>query len=161
MVSGNVSNCRVYNTLEEGRLQVNLPILDAFCRYIQILSKFFMHFDYFWYPQYSVLIPGCGLQPELRTSDSRRNTHPEITGIRYLHPCKTQSRNVLLFRSAFFVCFSFFLQSLCQNRSEIVVPSPGLLSILIRAWWRIAPCFTMDRPKPVPPVSLEWLLSTR
>ena len=48
-----------------------------------------------------------------------------------------------------------------QNVSSILVPFPNSLSTRISASWIIAPCFTIDRPRPVPPLSLEWLLSTR
>ena len=42
-----------------------------------------------------------------------------------------------------------------------VVPLPGTLSTCTVAWWIISACFTMERPSPVPPTSLERLLSTR
>ena len=42
-----------------------------------------------------------------------------------------------------------------------VVPLSSALSSSTWAWWKAAPCFTMERPRPVPPISLEWLLSTR
>ena len=41
------------------------------------------------------------------------------------------------------------------------VPAPGWLVRLMAALWSRAACFTMDRPRPVPPTSLERLLSTR
>lgn len=34
-------------------------------------------------------------------------------------------------------------------------------SRVISAWCRAAPCLTIERPRPVPPVILLWLLSTR
>ena len=43
----------------------------------------------------------------------------------------------------------------------IAVPLPGSLCSSTRALWNCAPCLTMDRPRPVPPTSLLWLLSTR
>ena len=42
-----------------------------------------------------------------------------------------------------------------------VVPLPRALSSSRRAWCIISPCFTMESPRPVPPTSLERLLSTR
>ena len=42
-----------------------------------------------------------------------------------------------------------------------VVPTFSSLSTLIFALWMRTPCLTMDSPKPVPPISREWLLSTR
>ena len=47
------------------------------------------------------------------------------------------------------------------KRRRTVVPFPGALSNSTWALWRAAPCLTMDRPRPVPPMALEWLLSTR
>ncbi len=43
----------------------------------------------------------------------------------------------------------------------IFVPTFGVLSRVISAWCRAAPCLTIERPRPVPPVILLWLLSTR
>ena len=43
----------------------------------------------------------------------------------------------------------------------IVVPLPGSLCNAMGASWSFAACLTMERPSPVPPISLEWLLSTR
>ena len=43
----------------------------------------------------------------------------------------------------------------------MAVPSPGSLSTVRVARWYSALCLTMDRPRPVPPVSLERLLSVR
>ena len=45
--------------------------------------------------------------------------------------------------------------------SLISVPFPSSLCILISALWNAAACFTIDSPKPVPPIAFEWLLSTR
>ena len=42
-----------------------------------------------------------------------------------------------------------------------VVPRSTALSRDSSAPWLMAPCLTMDSPRPVPPISLEWLLSTR
>ena len=42
-----------------------------------------------------------------------------------------------------------------------VLPSPSVLSSWTSAPMQAAPCFTMESPRPVPPISLEWLLSTR
>ena len=42
----------------------------------------------------------------------------------------------------------------------ISVPLSGSLEMSIRASWKIAPCFTMESPSPVPPTSFEWLLLT-
>lgn len=47
------------------------------------------------------------------------------------------------------------------NTSVIRVPFPGSLCSSISAWCVSAPCFTMDSPSPVPPLSLLRLLSTR
>ena len=55
-----------------------------------------------------------------------------------------------------FVRFSYFFGKL----TLISVPC-SLDSRLMRPLWYWAACFTMDRPRPVPPVALEWLLSTR
>ena len=43
----------------------------------------------------------------------------------------------------------------------MLVPFPGALSMDIRPPWYWTACLTIDRPSPVPPDSLEWLLSTR
>ena len=40
------------------------------------------------------------------------------------------------------------------------VPLPGALVSSILPWWYCTACFTMERPSPVPPEDLEWLLST-
>ena len=45
--------------------------------------------------------------------------------------------------------------------TEVVVPSFTALSSLMRALWMRAMCLTMARPRPVPPVALLRLLSTR
>ena len=47
------------------------------------------------------------------------------------------------------------------NVTLMVVPVPGRLETSMAALWSIAACFTMESPRPVPPTSLEWLLSTR
>lgn len=47
------------------------------------------------------------------------------------------------------------------NRTVMVVPSPTALWRSISPPWYWAACLTMDRPRPVPPEALEWLLSTR
>ena len=47
------------------------------------------------------------------------------------------------------------------NVTWIVVPVPGRLETSMLALWSMAACLTMDSPRPVPPTSLEWLLSTR
>ena len=47
------------------------------------------------------------------------------------------------------------------NVTLIVVPVPGRLETSMLALWSMAACFTMESPRPVPPTSLEWLLSTR
>ena len=52
-----------------------------------------------------------------------------------------------------------FLQT--GNFTVTVVPSPTELSRLILAPWIRAECLTIESPSPVPPTSLEWLLSTR
>jgi 1-acyl-sn-glycerol-3-phosphate acyltransferase len=41
------------------------------------------------------------------------------------------------------------------------LPLPTSLSISRVAWWRASACFTIARPRPVPPVSRERLRSTR
>ena len=46
------------------------------------------------------------------------------------------------------------------NFTVTVVPSSGTLSTVMSAPCRLAACFTMERPSPVPPISLERLLST-
>ena len=38
------------------------------------------------------------------------------------------------------------------------VPLPGALVSSILPWWYCTACFTMERPSPVPPEDLEWLL---
>ena len=43
----------------------------------------------------------------------------------------------------------------------IVVPSPSRLSSSMLAWWNAAECLTMARPRPVPPLARERLVSTR
>ena len=48
-----------------------------------------------------------------------------------------------------------------QNVTVIRVPRPSWLSRVMRAPWIWAMCLTMARPRPVPPVSRERLLSTR
>lgn len=46
------------------------------------------------------------------------------------------------------------------NFTVTVVPLPSSLSNVISALWMITACLTMDRPSPVLPTALEWLLST-
>ena len=43
----------------------------------------------------------------------------------------------------------------------MAVPLPSVLWSSTRARWNWAACFTIDRPRPVPETSSEWLLSTR
>ena len=38
-----------------------------------------------------------------------------------------------------------------------VLPSPSLLSMLSRPWWRLTMCLTMASPSPVPPRSRDAL----
>ena len=47
------------------------------------------------------------------------------------------------------------------NRTRMVVPSPRRLSTWILPLWSRTACLTMESPRPVPPTSLERLLSTR
>ena len=47
------------------------------------------------------------------------------------------------------------------NVTVIVVPFPTSLCKAMPALKYPAACFTMESPRPVPPDSLEWLLSTR
>ena len=47
------------------------------------------------------------------------------------------------------------------NRIETAVPPIGSLSSFTCAWWTWAICLTIARPKPVPLVCRECLLSTR
>ena len=54
-----------------------------------------------------------------------------------------------------------FLWGADQKVMVTVVPFPGTLSRSRAALCIWAPCLTMDRPSPVPPMRLEWLLSTR
>ena len=46
-------------------------------------------------------------------------------------------------------------------RYDLTVPLSRSLSRRTWAPWNWAPCLTMDSPRPVPPSSREWLLSTR
>ncbi len=58
----------------------------------------------------------------------------------------------------------YFQRRTCNqlgNTRRTVVPSPSVLCRLTLALWKAAPCLTMESPRPVPPISLEWLLSTR
>ena len=48
-----------------------------------------------------------------------------------------------------------FILNLFGNMTVIEVPFPGSLSSVIFALWYNAPCFTIDSPSPVPPISLE------
>ena len=68
--------------------------------------------------------------------------------------------------------FRYFLIQVHFGKSEfhslslgksisILVPFPGALSTLTFAPCSSAPCLTIESPRPVPPRSLEWLLSTR
>ncbi len=76
--------------------------------------------------------------------------------------CKNQGRRTVVRRPVVGRMPAFTaLYSWCGNSSWTEVPRPTWLSMWIWAPWREAPCFTMDRPSPVPPISLEWLLSTR
>ena len=47
------------------------------------------------------------------------------------------------------------------KRTWMRVPLPSLLWSWILPWWSCTACLTMERPRPVPPEALEWLLSTR
>ena len=58
-------------------------------------------------------------------------------------------------------CIGRYARAAPLNVSVTLVPSPGSLSSLREAPCSSAPCLTMDSPSPVPPVSREWLLSTR
>ena len=50
---------------------------------------------------------------------------------------------------------------LLGNVIVIVVPYFGTLTRWISPLWIAVACFTIESPSPVPPTSLEWLLSTR
>ena len=52
-------------------------------------------------------------------------------------------------------------RSMDQKMMVIVVPFPGSLCRSMFAWCSCAPCFTMDSPRPVPPMARLRLLSTR
>ena len=47
------------------------------------------------------------------------------------------------------------------KKTPTQVPLPSWLSRSTLALWQAAACLTIDSPRPVPPISLEWLLSTR
>lgn len=53
------------------------------------------------------------------------------------------------------------LEHIPQNTTLTSVPFPTALSSDSSPWWSATPCLTIDRPRPVPPVWREWLLSTR
>jgi len=47
------------------------------------------------------------------------------------------------------------------NNKDTIVPFPSRLSISIRPPCAAMRCLTMDNPSPVPPISLDRVLSTR
>ena len=47
------------------------------------------------------------------------------------------------------------------NVIVISVPLPISLTIFSVPPRKVTPCLTIERPSPVPPIALEWLLSTR
>ena len=60
--------------------------------------------------------------------------------------------------------FPYFLLPRYASRGKVTVmavPLPSVLWSSTRARWNWAACFTIDRPRPVPETSSEWLLSTR
>lgn len=54
--------------------------------------------------------------------------------------------------------YQFYLSGRSNRKSE---PLPGWLCTSTAPPWVLAKCFTMERPRPVPPNSLERFLSTR
>ena len=76
------------------------------------------------------------------------------------------------YKNFFVLCFPFSIPEVHFDKSDfhflpfgksisILVPFPGTLSTLTFAPCNSAPCLTIESPSPVPPRSLEWLLSTR
>ena len=59
------------------------------------------------------------------------------------------------------VCSYRGVSTCTGNVTVMRVPQSGWLSSAISAPWKVAACFTMASPKPVPPRAFERLLSTR
>ena len=70
-----------------------------------------------------------------------------------------QDDNIFLFR--FLLLLRPYIVISLGNRTVMVVPFSGTLSNSTFAPKIRAACLTMLRPRPVPPTSLEWLLSAR
>ena len=62
--------------------------------------------------------------------------------------------------SASFLLFQTAFRSF-GNVIVISVPLPISLAIFSVPPRNVTPCLTIERPSPVPPIALEWLLSTR
>ena len=62
--------------------------------------------------------------------------------------------------SASFLLFQTAFRSF-GNVIVISVPLPISLTIFSVPPRKVTPCLTIERPSPVPPIALEWLLSTR
>ena len=66
----------------------------------------------------------------------------------------------VLCMSASFLLFQTAFRSF-GNVIVISVPLPISLTIFSAPPRKVTPCLTIERPSPVPPIALEWLLSTR
>ena len=82
---------------------------------------------------------------------------PALTGyIDKANKEKATSEHIISCREEPFYCYYAF-----GNVTLMVVPLPTWLCRSMRAWCSRAICLTMASPRPVPPVALLRLLSTR
>ena len=100
-----------------------------------------------------------GARPPYRRQDWAGNC-PHIVCAASRRDAKGTPLACLLVYSAVFSLVSTSFSGWGKVR-VIFVPTFGVLSRVISAWCRAAPCLTIERPRPVPPVILLWLLSTR
>ena len=99
---------------------------------------------------------GCGIPPA--GAISCRNYRPRT---KQQTPEKPAAANLFTIHYSLFTIHCSLAALYAGKLSLISVPFPTSLCILISALWKAAACFTMDSPKPVPPIAFEWLLSTR
>lgn len=92
----------------------------------------------------------------IRISPGKRNPAPDM---RAHTATKAQSGR----RQIIFVCFlpDLYFSFLCFGKVTVIsVPLSTSLTRFSVPPRKVTPCFTMERPSPVPPISFEWLLST-
>ena len=122
---------------------------------LEISFGFMAHLPYF-HLQSPIIIPPKRLICNEKCTKVREK---RIKFISYMYPIGILCQFRILCPPA--RCYDSGSGPCFGKTTVILVPTPGALFRYRAAPWYKAPCFTMDRPKPVPPISRERFLSTR